>query len=181
MLNEKTFNQAIKTISAMGEKFAETIHEAGMFAIAQVNEHGNDGFGVRLIEAMGKKHDRQRVVNWLVHFGKFGVKNGVLVYKQRRDINPENYDAILEKANNTPYWELTPEKKLVERVDYLAMLKGIVNRHKTMQKKASEGAKVEELNTGIIAEIETILAKHTTATEKAAVVGGHTGPEMFHA
>jgi len=117
MLNEKSFNAAIKRIKTTSEEFAATIHEAGLFAIAQANEHGNVGFGARLIEAMGKKHDRQRVVSWMVKYGKFGVKNGLIVYRSRKDITVANLDATLAQAEAVPYWELTPEKKLVETVN----------------------------------------------------------------
>ena len=71
---EKTFNSNIATIKKGSEALAQAIHAAGMFALAQANEHGNIGFAVRLVEAMGKKHDAQRVVKWLCHFGKFDVK-----------------------------------------------------------------------------------------------------------
>lgn len=172
MLNEKGFNGAIKTIKATGEKFAEAVHDAGIFAIAQVNEHGNDGFGQRLMEAVGKKHDRQRIANWLMKFGKFGVKNGVLVYKARKDITPANMDAMLEQANNMPYWELTPEKKLTETVNYLQLLKGIVNKHKTAQAKQAEGKQVDELHLEVLAKLEKVLESCKHAEEVAAPVAG---------
>ena len=170
MLNEKGFNQAIKVISTVGEKFAESVHEAGIFAISQANEHGNVNFGIRLIDAMGKKHDRQRVVNWLIAFGKFGVVKGVLVFKKRKDIAPENFDAWLVKANNTPYWELTPQKPLVEKVDYLAMLRGIVAKHKNVAKREAEGKEVEESNMHVVAMVEELVAKLAPKKEETTPV-----------
>jgi len=157
MLNEKSFNAAIKRIKTTSEEFAQTIHEAGIFAISQANEHGNVGFGVRLIEAMGKKHDRSRVVSWLVKFGKFGVTKGELVYRSRKDITPANLDAMLAQAEAVPYWELTAERKLVETVNYLAMLKSIVAKHKLAQEKQAAGKQVDELHLDVLAKLEKVL------------------------
>ena len=50
-INEKQFNSTIKAIKSNAESLAQSIHDAGVFAIAQANLHGNDGFAVRLMEA----------------------------------------------------------------------------------------------------------------------------------
>lgn len=160
MMNEKGFNSALKVISTTGDKFAQAVHEAGLFAIAQVNEHGNSGFGVRLLEAVGKKHDRQRIANWLMKFGKFGIKNGVLVYRSRKDITPANLEATLEQADALPYWELTPEKKLVETINYLSLLKAAVMKHKAAEAKIAEGKQVDELHLEVFADLEKLLDKY---------------------
>ena len=170
---EKLFNNAIKQIKGQSENLAQAIHDAGLFAIAQVNEHGNDGFGVRLIDAMGKKHDTQRVVNWLVKFGKFGVKNGVLIYKNRKDILPENLPTWIENADKTPYWELTPQKKIVEKVDYLAMVASIIKRHQKVEKDNLEGKEIEEKNIDVLKDLSLILEKHQIKVDKT--------PEMVSA
>ena len=125
--NEKGFNAALAAIKKSGEALAQYIHNAGLFALAQVNEHGNDGFAVRLLEAMGKKHDAKRVEKWLCHYGKLGMKAGVLVYRARRDINPETLDAVLNEAANTPYWELTEQEHHVFKFNGLSMLQSIVS------------------------------------------------------
>lgn len=168
MLNEKGFNAELKNISTTGEKFATSVHNAGLFAIAQVNEHGNANFGSRLLEAVGKKHDRQRIANWLMKFGKFGVKNGVLVYKARKDITPANLEATLAHAEATPYWELTPEKKLTETVNYLQLLKGLVAKHKNAEAKVAAGKQVDELHLDVLADLEKVLEKHKQLPAVAA-------------
>lgn len=156
---QKKFNKDITVIKGAAEGLAAAIHSAGLVAIAQVNEHGNTGFGTRLMEAMGKKHNRQRVVNWLVKFGKFGVKNNALVFRNRKDITPQNMGAMLEKAANLPYWELTPEQKLVERVDYLSLLHSMLNKHKGMEAKEAAGKQVEERNIGLLPELQALFDK----------------------
>lgn len=157
--NEKSFNAALKAISKSGEALASYIHNAGLFAIEQVNEHGNDGFGVRLIEALGRKHDAKRVEKWLCHFGKFGMKQGKLVYRKRHDIQPENLTAILEQAEATPYWELTAQEHHVFKFNAVSMLQSILARYKTAQEKADAGEEVSIEGADLLASVEKLLAE----------------------
>lgn len=167
MINEKGFNAALKRIKTNADTLAQAIHEAGLFAIAQVNEHGNDGFGARLVEAMGKKHDAQRVVTWLCHFGKFGVKNNKLVYRARKDITPDKLDSFLKNAEVTPYWELTRQPDLKFKVDYLSMLTSILKRHEKAEELRDEGKEVDESNVAVLDEVKAIIAKYQEAAKKA--------------
>ena len=172
--NEKSFNGILKAIAKSGEALAVYIHEAGLFALVQVNEHGNDGFAVRLIEAMGKKHDAKRVEKWLCHFGKLGMKADKLVYRARRDINPETIDAVLRDANDTPYWELTEQEHHAFKFNGLSMLESIVRRYNTAQEKANAGEEVVIEHDDVLAEVQAVIKKHQdarAAAAKAAVQG----------
>lgn len=167
MLNEKGFNAALKRIKINADTLAQAIHDAGIFAIAQANEHGNIGFGTRLVEAMGKKHDAQRVVTWLCHFGKFGVKGGELVYRARKDIGPDKIEATIAAAEATPYWELTKQKELTYKVDYLALLNSLLNRHEKAEELRAEGREVDESNITVLDEVRELIARHQAAAAKA--------------
>ncbi len=160
---EKSFNATLKAIGTGGEKLASLIHSAGLFALAQVNEHGNTGFGERLLEAMGKKHDAKRVEKWLCHFGKFGMKSGALVYRARRDILPENLDAWAEKAEATPYWELTEQEHHKFSFDAISMLQGILNRHAKAKEKEAAGDEVSIANESALADVTAILNRYALA------------------
>lgn len=172
--NEKSFNGVLKAIAKSGEALANYIHSAGLFALAQVNEHGNDGFAVRLIEAMGRKHDAKRVEKWLCHFGKLGMKAGKIVYRARRDIAPENIDAWLKKAEETPYWELTEQEHHAFKFNGLSMLQGIVSRFETAKEKAQAGEEVVIENDDVLDEVQAVIKKHLAmraAAAKAAALG----------
>lgn len=158
--NEVSFNKALKAITKSGEALADYIHYAGLFALAQVNEHGNDGFAVRLLEAMGKKHDAARVEKWLCHYGKLGMKAGKLVYRARRDITAETIDAILAEATATPYWELTEQTHHVFRFNCLSMLESIVRRSDTAKQKIAAGEEVEIAGPDLVADVTALIAKH---------------------
>lgn len=158
-INEKQFNTTIKAIKSNAESLAQSIHDAGVFAIAQANIHGNDGFAVRLMEAMGKKHDAQRVATWLMKFGKLGVKKGIMVYRKRLDITPENAQSFIDQADTTPYWELTIQPQLKMTIDYLALLHGLVKRHETAETSRKEGKEVTELHPEVLAEVKAMLKK----------------------
>jgi hypothetical protein len=160
MLNDKGFNGVLRAIKNTSDKLAENIHAAGLFAIAQANEHGNIGFATRLIDAMGKKHDAQRVVTWLCAHGKIGVSKGLIVFRKRKDVLPENLDAWLEKADASPYWVYTAQKKLVENFDYLAMLQSIIHKHdKVIPEKIAAGFEVNETNIAALVEVRKLVEK----------------------
>lgn len=168
IVTEKSFNSALTIIKKSGESLAQAIHEAGCFAINQANIHGNIGFGVRLMEAIGRKHDAKRVEKWLCTFGKFGMKAGELVYRKRKDIHEENYAAALEKANSTPYWELTQQEHCVFTVDYLAGIKSLVAKHDKAESLRGEGKEADEKNVAILDEVKAILARYTVPAAVAA-------------
>jgi hypothetical protein len=171
-INEKQFNVTIKNIKKNADDLAQSIHEAGVFAISQANIHGNDGFAQRLMEAMGKKHDAQRVATWLMKFGKLGIKNGVMVYRKRKDIEPENAQSFIDAAEATPYWELTPQPQLKMTVDYLSLLHGIVKRHETAEANRKEGKEVTELHTDVLAQVCELLKKIGTTDVLAKADNG---------
>lgn len=162
---DKQFASTIAFIAKGTEAVANSIHLAGLYALQQANVHGNVGFGVRLIEALGGKHDVKRVEKWLCHFGKFGMKEGLLVFRKRKDINETNLDAWNEKSANCPYWTLTPVEHHKFSVDYLTMLKGLLNKHRKAEALREEGKEAEEHNTGVLIEVEKLLAKFAPAEQ----------------
>ena len=162
VITEKGFNGALKAIRASGDRLAATIHAAGLFALAQVNEHGNTGFGERLMDALGRKHDAKRVEKWLCHFGKFGMKSGKLVYRNRKDINAENMDATMQKAEATPYWELTQQEHHKFSVDYLTMLNVFESKHNRAVALRESGEEAIENNVAILDDIAALIQKYKT-------------------
>lgn len=170
MINDKQFNTTLKAIKTNSENLANQIHSAGVFAIAQANLHGNNGFADRLIEALGKKHDAQRVATWLMKFGCLGVKGNKMIYRKRKDITPENAQSFVDKAEAMPYWELTPQKQLKMTVDYLSLLHGLVKRHTTAEEARKDGKEVEELHPEVLAMVRELLVKIGTQKDDTKIV-----------
>jgi len=170
-MTEKGFTTAIKQITSKANTLAQSVHEAGLFAISQSILHGNNGFAQRLIEALGGKHDHHRVAIWLCHFGKLKIKKGDIVYRNKQDIKTEMHDVIMAKADSTPYWELTPAKKLNAKIDLLAMLNSIIHKADKFadRKQAGEQVSVEhgELLSGINKLIDSIKVEPTTKPASA--------------
>jgi hypothetical protein len=165
MINDKQFNSTIKAIKGNSEALAQAVHEAGVFAIAQANLHGNDGFAQRLIEAMGKKHDVKRVEKWLMFFGKLGIRKGLMVFRKRIDITPENAQSFVDKAEALPYWELTKQEHASTTVDWLNLLHSLVKREVSVNEKIKEGKEVTVLHPEVLAQVKELLKK-IGSTEK---------------
>lgn len=160
MLNEKSFNATLKAITKNADQLAAQIHDAGMFALLQANQHGNTGFAQRLIEAMGKKHDAMRVARWLVHYGCMTITKGEVKYRKRKDItSPEHFDANIEAAEQSPYWVLTPQGDVTVKIDVIARLEGIVRSISNAHKKQAEGKEVQITHEDALAEVQALIAK----------------------
>lgn len=156
IISQERFDTLISTIEIQGEQFANNIHEAGLHAIAQANQHGNIGFATRLMDAIGKKHARERVKSWLIKFGKFTLKDRAIVYLKRADIKPENLDSWLEKADATPYWELTNEAEAKVTIDYLQIIKSAIEK---AGKEAAKGKEVTEKHVEAKVELQALLER----------------------
>lgn len=157
--NDKEFGKRLTKISKQSDLLADDIHIAGLYALSQVNIHGQPSSAVRLIEAMGKKHDKVRVMKWLIHFGKLTVKDKVLVYKKRKDINPETVDAWAAKADAMPYWELTAQQEMTVTYDYYKMIESVLNKRKGIPELTSKGKQVDEVNEGLLDAIQEVFNK----------------------
>lgn len=173
-LNEKTFNTILKKINKTSEQLARDIHDAGMFAIFQANQFGNVGFAERLMEAIGRKHDAQRVAKWLVKYGKIAIVKNKVTYRNAKDINPETFDAVLAEAEATPYWELTPKTNVTVSLDILSRLEAILHSVENMHKKQSEGKDVVIEHEEILPDVKALIEKFKA---NPALVTANTGLE----
>jgi hypothetical protein len=176
-INEKQFDVALKTIGKSAEGLAASIHLAGLFAIEQSILHNNASPAIRLREAMGKKHDAQRVVTWLCFFGKLGVKKNAIVYRARKDVMPEHCEAQLKAADDCPYWDKTPQKAIVFSVDYLAGIKSLIAKHEQAIEKTAQGEEVREKNIALVARLHALVAEYAPkAADVKAELGAPIAP-----
>lgn len=156
-MTQADFDKTLKNISGLAESLAVDVHKAGIYCLQQANIHNNADAGQRLIEAIGKKQDKQRVGRWLVFFGKFTVKNDLLVYKKRKDITPANVEGWLQRADEMPYWDLTAQPKLMITYDYLSMVKSIITKASHIPDLEENGKTVTVKNEGVLKELGKII------------------------
>lgn len=152
-MESKQFSSLLVKIAKDSDSLADMIHQAGLYAIAQANTHSNLSPAIKLVEALGRKHDKQRVVTWLCNFSVIRVSKGALVKgKKIPDIDAS------EQADAMPYWELTPQPKLINKIDYKALLMGILKRHDNAQ----DNETVQEFNTELLEGVRTLLSNINT-------------------
>lgn len=164
--NDKEFNKVLGGITIASDFLASQIHIAGLYALRHANIHSDVSKAVQLIDAMGKKHDKKRVQQWLVHFGKIAVQKGLIVFRKRKDINPENVEAWLFRASELPYWELNKQAEVKYTFDYLTMIKSIIETHdKKAVTLASEGKTVNEVNVGLLDGLKALIHGYTPVKE----------------
>jgi len=190
-MTQAAFDKTLKNISGLAEALAVDVHNAGLYCLTQANIYNNANEGQRLIEAIGNKQDKQRVGRWLVFFGKFAVKSDMLVYKKRKDITEANAEGWVKRADEMPYWELTPQPKLLVTFDYLAMIQSIINRASKVTELEEEGKQVTEKNKDVLKELNKIMIayapkdklpeiKKTIAKAASPVKEAESVPEDIH-
>jgi len=172
-VNKENSATKLQIIRVALSQVADEIHEYGMFALQQANEHNNITYGKMLIEALGKKADVKRVEKWLLAFGKFGMKGNELVFRDRKDIQAEKIDAMLEKANAMPWYDYSDVEHATFKVDVLSILKGALAKEKKAAQLQAEGKEVEVKHANLFADIAALVAKMETPAQPPVATPDH--------
>jgi hypothetical protein len=161
MFTEKQLAKALNTIVTSGDTLADNIHSVGLWAIEQSNLHGNINVANRLLEAMGQKHDKARVIVWLVEFGSFSYsKEKGLSYRNRKDVSPETAQGFIDAATETPYWVFTRQAEPKFDVDMLKRLKTLLEVPTKIRAKAEEAhAEAHIHNEGLVEQLIAVYNK----------------------
>ena len=162
MFTEKTLAKALHNIVTCGDSLADQIHAVGIYAIDQANLHGNINVANRLLEAMGTKHDKARVITWLVEFGSFSYnKEKGLTYRNRKDVSPETAQGFVDAAQESPYWVFTKQIEPKFEVHILARLKTLIDLPKKTRAKAEESGKDADIHDeGLITKLLAVYEAH---------------------
>lgn len=141
----KQFDKNLKTIQTTGAKMDELLHECAMFALDQINKHGNNGPVNRLLGAINKSTRKEALYVW---FNDFGLckrnKDNTLEYKGNKKIYSEGEVISMEDAlilaDETPFYSYTKEIAPASSYDVMKGIKSILKRAKKME---TEGKTIE--------------------------------------
>lgn len=141
----KQFDKTLKTIQQMGGKMDDMLHECAMFALQQINQHGNNGPVNRLLGAINKSTRKEALYVW---FNDFGLckrnKDNTLDYRAGKKLYNEGdlitVDEALILADETPFYSYTKEIAPASSYDVMQGIKSILKRAKKME---TEGKTIE--------------------------------------
>lgn len=139
-MDMKQFDKAVRGIQKMGVKFDSILHEAACFALAQLNEHGNNGPVNKLLGAINKSSRKEALYTW---FNDFGMskrnKDGTLEFASKKKLSYNDADIsavdILPIAESIPFYEYTKEIPPTSSYDVMKGVKSILARAKAMSAK----------------------------------------------
>src|SRR5512143_1599188 len=134
----KTFDKTLKTIQATGAKMDTMLHECAMFALEQINKHGNNGPVNRLLGAINKSTRKEALYVW---FNDFGLtkrnKDNTIDYRAGKKIYNDGEivttDEALILADETPFYSYTKEIAPASSYDVMQGIKSILKRAKKME------------------------------------------------
>ena len=154
----KQFDKNIKAIKTTGGKLDTLIHESAVFAVEQLNLHGNNGAANRLLSALNKSSRKEALYVWFNDFAmcKRNHKDNTLDYSKNKKLENDGApisgeDAVL-LADASPFYDYTKEIAPASSYDVMKGVKAILNRVKKMQ---AEGKTVEHEE--MLATLKTLI------------------------
>lgn len=130
----KQFSKNVKAIKAMGAKADTLIHESAMFALEQVNKHGNSNFVNQLTSALSASMRKEALVVWFLDFGmvKRNSKDNTLEYAGKKELKIDGEVIsgldILPYADEHPFYSYTKEIAPASVYDVQKAILSIVRR-----------------------------------------------------
>lgn len=139
MMNAAQFKKSLANLKKGQKRFTD-IHEAALFALFQINTHGQTTPANQLVAVLHKGDRVDALKTWFHDFGKCKeLKDGTIEYVHKRKIFIEGEEATPEEAQaaaeSMPYFEYTKEIKPVSSYDVMKGVKSILSRAKAMQRK----------------------------------------------
>ena len=102
-LEQTALNKEITSIAKTGNRLNVRIQHAALNAIFYSIQHGDIGFGQRLVLALNNGQRKNTLVAFLEKYGKFqwSKEQKSLIFKKRDDLQVESIDAIEERWFDT--------------------------------------------------------------------------------
>ena len=135
IIAKEVLNQKIAHIKNMGKRMDSQIQEAAVAALYYLNkpEVQDTGFAIRLIEAMPKSGRTETLKAWFMKYGKLQQKDGMLVFRKRKDITDINWEDWVEKGADNPFWN-TAEKPAIAQLIEMDAEEAFVSLFKRLAK-----------------------------------------------
>ena len=154
----RQFDKNIKAIKSTGGKLDALIHESAVFAVEQLNLHGNNGAANRLMSALNKSSRKEALYVWFNDFAlcKRNHKDNTLEYAKNKklilDGQPIAAEDMILVADATPFYDYTKEIAPASSYDVMKGIKAILNRAKKMH---ADGKTVEHEE--MLATLKTLI------------------------
>jgi len=137
IITDAVFKNNVNLIKTQGAKIDNALHEGGLYAINQVNLHGNTNAINKLLGAMNKSGRKEAFITWLRDHAMIRMnKLNQAEYVKGRKIYgldtkafegevAEINEKALNKANAIPFWNYTKESKPMSSFDVLSRLESL--------------------------------------------------------
>lgn len=151
-MEQKQFDKAIVQIKTNGAKLDAMLHECAMFALEQINAHGNNGPVNKLLGAINKSTRKEALYTW---FNDFGLckknKDNTLSYSKDKKLKDKEgviitaNDAML-LADETPFYNYTKEITPASSYDVDKAIASILKRAASFAKEGKVVQHQEKLD-----------------------------------
>ena len=144
------FQKNVNTIKHSSENLANLIHESAMYALEQINLHGNTNPVNVLIPALHHSQRKQALVTWFEDhclavrqedktFKASKQKKIIILDKDGNKVEYTADEAIVH-ADENPYYDYTKETKPASSFDILKAVQSLLHKIET---KTASGIQVD--------------------------------------
>jgi hypothetical protein len=155
-MEQKQFEKNIKLITTSGAKLDTLLHECAVYALEQLNLHGNNGAANKLLGAFNKSGRKEAMLVWFNDFAMSRKqKDNTLNYSKDKKLEYDGETITPEQAvliaESIPFYSYTKEIAPASSYDVFKALQHILKRAAKMK---ADGAEVEHGNPEVLAYLE---------------------------
>ncbi len=160
ILTTKQFNGQLNKLANLQKTSDSIIHSLACNAIYHSIKDGQVTPANQLIAKLGKSSRKNDLISWLVSYGNFKYDATKKTLEHRLAHKHDETAALLQAtaAFDSPFYDEVKERKVLQSIDVLALLKSSVNRVKKEMKEAAEnGRSLEIKHQELMTDMENLL------------------------
>lgn len=165
LLTTKQYASYLNTLAKNQRQADELIHSLACNAIFHSVKDGQVTPANQLLSKLGRSSRKNDLISWIVRYGNFkwNATEKVLEHCAKHKHDEVAAHVQAEAASNSPFYDEVAERKVIESVDVLALIRSSIQKVKNEMKKAAEdGRSLEVKHQEALADLENILNRFNT-------------------
>jgi hypothetical protein len=166
LYTSKQYTSSLNTLAKNQKQADELIHQLSCNAIYHSVKDGQVTPANQLLAKLGRSARKNDLISWIIRYGNFkwNSTEKVLEHCLKHQHSELGAHIQAEAAFDSPFYDEVTERKPLESVDVLALIKASVNKVKREMKAAAEdGRSLEVKHQEALTYLEDILSRFNTA------------------
>jgi hypothetical protein len=165
LYTSKQYAASLNTLAKNQKQADELIHQLACNAIYHSVKDGQVTPANQLLAKLGRSSRKNDLISWIIRYGNFkwNATEKTLEHCAKHKHEELAAHVQAEAAFNSPFYDEVVERRPIESVDVLALIKSSVNKVKKEMKEAAEsGRSLEVKHAEALTDLENILNRFNT-------------------